>query len=303
MEPQKTFDRYGDELTAAAAALVNFERNRRKEIDALVDEHDSLQRKAEALEGRLAQERADLDRRLSAFYQELSTREAKVRQDARAELERRVLAERGRRQEVPEDALEREVVAALEKPARGIQALRGRALDILRMERELAGVRLRACEVAERPFRLRQLAALEFFHSLIRTAQISVPYAQGGGCLGETQRWSDEAKRLDERLGIASGELASFAPLGFSARTADAVLEFALQLPEGDFPQVFNAWRSVKLGGGRAAQLAFSQNRSLRWKFKRSRVVDQPRIVQLSDFGSGSDDQQRASRRAARARA
>ncbi len=303
MESQRTFDRYGDELTAATAALVNFERDRRKEIDALVDEHDQLLRKAEVLEGRLAQERADLDRRLSAFYQELSTREARATSDLRAELERRALAERGRRQEVPEDALEREVVAALEKPARGILALRGRALGIVGLERELAGLRLRACEVAEMPFRMRQRAALDFFHSLVGVAQVAVQYAQGGASLGETQRWSDEAKRLDARLGIASGELASFAPLGYSARTADAVLEFALQIPEEDFPQVLNAWRSVKLGGGRGAQLVFSQNRSLRWKFKRSRVADQPRIVSISDFGSGSDDRQRASRRAARARA
>lgn len=300
---QKHFAMYGTELTGAAAALVNFERDRKREISDMIDNHDKLSRKIEHLDGKLAQERADMDARLSNFHRELAERETKTRADLRAELGRRSLTERGLALQ-GDDAIEEAILEALKKPARGILGLRGRAIEMLKLERELTELRLKAANIAERPFRLRQQAALDFFRELLAVAQIEVKYVQGGSDFGETSAASVKLKELNERLAIASGTWErNFYPVHFQTATADAVLEFALQLPENVFDQVFRAWQSVKLGGGKGASLTFNgRHGKLTWRFRRSKIMDAPRIAQIADFGSGSTtgEQTERARRQAR---
>ena len=265
----------------------------------MIDDHDRLQRKIEGMEAKLSQERADMDRRLSAFYQELSTRETKTRADLRAELGRLPVTKKGQAL-MGDDAIEEAVLEALEKPARGILGLRGRFIDCLKLERDITALRLEASQIAELPFRMRQQAALTFFRSMLAVAQIDVKFVQGGSDFGETSAATAKLKELDARLAIVAGEWArDFHPLTFKAVSADQVLEFALQLPETTFPQVFNGWRSVKLGGGKGATLTFNGRiGKLTWCFRRSKIADAPRITQIADFGWGSSSPERPSRRA-----
>jgi hypothetical protein len=298
VEMQKHFSEYGTELTASAQALVEFERSHKRELAEIVDQHDRLSDKISSMENKLANERANLDGKLSNFHRELVERETKTRADLRAELGRKSLTEKGRKLEMSDDAIEEEILSALEKSARGIMQLRGRFTDCLKLERDITALRLEAASIAERPFRLRQQAALSFFRSMLQVAQIDVKFIQGGSDFGETSAATAKLKELDARLAIVAGTWdRDFHPLTFKAVSADQVLEFALQLPETAFPQVFNGWRSVRLGGGKNATLTYNKNR-LTWRYRRSRVVDQPRITQIADFGRGSSSPDRPSRRA-----
>ena len=294
MNDQKHFSEYGCELTSAAQALVGFEGAHRKEIADLVDDHQRITSKADDMAGKLAQAKADMDKRLGSFHQGLAEMEAKTLADLRAELGKKQKTKLGLRLAASDDALEQEVVAALEKKAHGILGLRGRYIDNLKLELELAELRLKAAMIAEKPFRLRQAAALGFFRALLGVAQIDVRHVESPSGFDMASALSDTIKRLTERLGIAAGTLEHFYPLHYQAASPDAILEFALQLPEATFAQVLTGWRTVRLGGGKTASLTYCQTGVLKWRFKRSRIADQPRMISTSDFSSGGQSAEQA---------
>ena len=164
--------------------------------------------------------------------------------------------------------------------------MRGRALSILKMERDHAALMAEICIAAEWPFRQRREAARKFALSLLQVAGLEVKYQQTDSSFGQTSAWSQKLKELEERIAIAEGRIKHFNPVSFYADSADGILEFGFYLPEDALPQLLQAWRIVKVAGSKGATLTFDGRRVLRWRSKRTE--DRRIAISTSDFSSGS---------------
>ncbi|MFA5727228.1 MAG: hypothetical protein WC886_06275 [Saccharofermentanaceae bacterium] len=291
MESQKTFDCYGRELTDAAAALLNFEKNNAKEIAGIVAEHEGLTEKAERMAAKLNEEKVELEKRLGIFHAGLSAAESKIRADMIA-----TMGTPGKKTtHLDGDGFEQAIIGKIEKQARGILGLRGRALDILKMERDLVAVKLQASGLSQRPFFMRQQVAAEFFRALTSVSGMGVKINYGSPAFGETNRFDKELKRLDEHIAIAEGTAAHFDTVGHAFTFVDGSLELALSIPEKYFPQLLEAWTAMKIAGVKKGGVSLDQTGTISWRGPRPESASEAIVTRQLHRGiSGTANPPRA---------
>jgi len=294
MESQKTFDCYGRELTDAAAALMNFEKDHAKEIAGIVAEHDALEDQADILAAKLNEGKIDLGKRLTVFHAELQEAEAKVR----ADLQKAITTAAAKGQPLArfdDDAFELEIIGKLEKRARGILGLRVRALEILKMERDILAVKLQSSGLSQRPFFLRQQAAAEFFRALLSVSGMGVNINFGAPQFGESSRLDKELKRIDEHIAIAEGTAEHFETVGIVFTSANGSLELALSIPEKYFPQLLEAWGQMRIAGARKGGISLDQTGTVSWRGPRPESAPEKIITRQLHRGiSGAVPPQRS---------
>jgi hypothetical protein len=286
----KTFDCYGNELTGALSALMNFERDRKREIEGIISEHDALEDRAERLATKLTEAKVELNKRLSTFHAELQEAESKVRADMLA-----TMGTPGKKTtHLGGDNFELEIVGKLEKRARGILGLRGRALDCLKLERDHAALRMEVSMIAEKPFRARQEAARNFFNSLLQVAQIGMKFTYADSNFDQASAWSKKVKELDGRLAIAADGADHFPTIGLTFTSVDGCLEFALQIPEKYFDQLLEAWGKMRIAGVKRGGISLDQQGVVSWRGARPEPAPETHTRQTHDKLSGAVPPQRS---------
>lgn len=290
MEAQRSWQEAGGEAVAALAAMMD-EKGFRRQLEVIVQEREALEDKAEKLVVKLLQERTDLDKQKTVIFAGIREAEAKLRADMAKELGTPTPGKKP--VNYPDNYVDDVVIKAIEERAKKIVGLRKRALEVLQMERDLAKLRMEISLKAEAAFQARREPARRFLLALMQVAGVTVKYVIQDSSLGETQRWSDELKKLDEHLAITEGTAEHFWPLHYQAASADDCLSMALMVPEADVKQVIHAWRAVRLAGGKAATLSFDDRRVLRWRFKKGHLENERITIKSSDYESGSTDAHR----------
>ncbi len=295
MEAQCSWQEAGSEAVEALAVLVD-EKGFKRQLEAIVQEREALEDKAEKLEVKLLQERTDLDKQKTVIFAGMREAETKLRADMAKELGTTLVP--GKKPVNYLDSyVDEAIIKALDERARKILSLRKRALGVMQMERDLAKLRMEISQKAEAAFQARREPARRFLLALMQVAGVSIKYVIQDSSLGETKRWSDEMKKLDEHLAIAEGTAEHFWPLHYQATSADDCLSMALMVPEADVNQVLHAWWAVRFAGGKAATLSYDDRRVLRWRFRKARLESERISIKSSDYDSGSTDARRAEAR------
>ncbi|MFH2108224.1 MAG: hypothetical protein ABII93_06100 [Chrysiogenia bacterium] len=292
MEEQRKMDTLGAEAAEALASMMD-EKAFKRQLEVIAREREGLEDKAEKLGAKVAQEQVELDKQKTVLFAGIREHETKLRSDAQKTLTTPP-APGKKPVHYPDGYLDETIVKALEPRAQKIDGLRKRALELERMKRDLAKLRMEISMKAEETFRLRRDPARRFFLSLLHVAGVAVKYEIQDSSLSETLRWSDALTKLNERIAIAEGEAKSFWPLHYQASSADDCLTMALMVPEADVKQVLHAWRVVKIAGGKSATLTFDGRRVLRWRYKKTRTESEKIAIKSSDYSGGSTDRARA---------
>jgi len=285
---KKYFD-YGREMSDAFSELASFEKTFKPILEKKISEFESLESQAEKLESKLTAERIIFDQKKNVFFASLREAEIKIRSDARREFEKLTAAGK----KYSDEDFESAVVDALEPKAKKITSLREPELDKLRLELALAKIRRDLGELSQWPFEMRRQAARNFLLSVFSVAGFTMKYEIGNSSFPEAKRWSDEIKKLDERLQIAEGKLKSFETVGLAATSANELLEFACYLPAIELTQVMTAWKNCKLSGGTGFGISFDQRKKITWRFTKAPGNESKHITQSSDFSGGSTSRYR----------